>query len=366
MTNTREIAEQFMPTGSVLSIKAFGNGNINKTYLVETDLPGKGSRFILQQINNHVFVEPERVVDNMDIVTNHLVQKLIDINKTLKMPWQVPCVLKTIHGEKCIIAPDGSCFRALQFINNSETFEVVKDLSHAEEVGYSLGLFHQIMHDMPTEKLLKKVKILHETPLYLQHYLDVSSCKIKDCQKEHYCREIIDQRKNIVTKLDQAKKHGRLTVMHIHGDPKINNIMMDITTGFSSGMVDLDTVQTGPVQYDIGDCLRSACNPLGEETLAFNEVYFNVDFCSAILRGYVSRAGAFLKESDFDSIYDAVRLIAFELGIRFFTDYLEGNRYFRSDYPEHNLNRAMVQFKLVESIESQVDEIVYIIEALRQ
>jgi Ser/Thr protein kinase RdoA (MazF antagonist) len=153
--------------------------------------------------------------------------------------------------------------------------------------------------------------------------------------------------------LETAKAQGKLRPRTIHGDPKVNNIMMDTNTGQAISIVDLDTVKPGLVHYDIGDCLRSGCNFMGEETEQWEKVHFYPDLCKAILQGYLSIAREFLTENDFAYIYDSIRLIAFELGLRFFTDYLEGNVYFKVRHLEHNLARALVQFKLAESIELQ-------------
>ena len=141
--------------------------------------------------------------------------------------------------------------------------------------------------------------------------------------------------------------------------------MIDNATRQAVSIVDLDTVKPGLVHYDIGDCLRSSCNPLGEETERWEMVRFDPDLCQAVLQGYLSLAKDFLTENDYDYLYDAIRLIAFELGLRFFTDYLEGNVYFKANHPEHNLARALVQFKLTESIEDQAETIGAIIQGIR-
>jgi Ser/Thr protein kinase RdoA (MazF antagonist) len=129
--------------------------------------------------------------------------------------------------------------------------------------------------------------------------------------------------------------------------------MMDISSHQAVSIVDLDTVKPGLVHYDIGDCVRSACNQMGEDTGQWETVRFDTDIAGAVLKGYRSVAGGFLTENDFDYLFESIRLIAFELGLRFFTDYLEGNVYFRIRYPEHNLARALVQFRLTQSIEAQ-------------
>ncbi|HAX76424.1 MAG TPA: aminoglycoside phosphotransferase, partial [Cyanobacteria bacterium UBA11372] len=165
--------------------------------------------------------------------------------------------------------------------------------------------------------------------------------------------------------LENAKTEGKLPLRLMHGDPKINNVMFDTATGKAVSVVDLDTVKPGLVHYDIGDCLRSGCNPAGEETADWQSVRFDTDLAQGILQGYLSVAKAFLTENDYAYIYDAIRLIAFELGLRFFADHLAGNVYFKVKYAEHNLARALVQFKLTESIESQEITIRRIIEDMK-
>jgi len=142
-------------------------------------------------------------------------------------------------------------------------------------------------------------------------------------------------------------------------------VMIDTFSGQAISIIDLDTVKPGLVHYDIGDCLRSGCNPLGEETEHWERVSFNTDICQSVLGGYLSVAKDFLTENDYVYMYDAIRLIAFELGLRFLTDFIAGNVYFKTNYPEQNLSRAVVQFKLVESIESQEADIRSLISELR-
>lgn len=163
----------------------------------------------------------------------------------------------------------------------------------------------------------------------------------------------MEERRLWVSVLEDAVAENRLLLRTIHGDPKVNNILMDTVSGQAVSIVDLDTVKPGLVHYDIGDCLRSGCNPLGEETDAWETVYFDTNRCYAILRGYLSMARDFLTVDDITYLYDAVRLLPFELGLRFFTDYLEGDVYFRVSRPGQNLSRALVQFRLTERIEAQ-------------
>jgi Ser/Thr protein kinase RdoA (MazF antagonist) len=175
----------------------------------------------------------------------------------------------------------------------------------------------------------------------------------------------VEARRSLVPVLERAKAQGKLTVRPTHGDPKVNNVLLDAITGQAVSLIDLDTVKPGLVHYDIGDCLRSGCNLLGEETDRWETVSFDLGVAHAILQGYLSQAREFLSSTDWDYLFDAIRLIAFELGLRFFTDYLAGNVYFKVNHSEHNLVRALVQFKLTESIESQEAALRTIIRELR-
>lgn len=353
MDNLFAVAEQFTPQGRVIDVREFGNGNINNTFLVTVG--GKGQKhFILQRINTHVFRQPQLVMRNMRICTEHVLRRLQRTPLSAGSRWEVPRVLFALNGRDHWIAPDGSFWRAISYIGDSQSLDTIKDIDHAKEVGYALGMFHTLLNDLAPDSLSDTLEGFHITPFYLRHYEEVlaKGCAVKSTEVD-YCLRFVGDRKDWAHVLENAKEQGRLHIRPIHGDPKVNNIMMDTTTGRAVSIIDLDTVKPGLVHYDIGDCLRSGCNPLGEETDQWEKVRFDADFCRAILQGYLSLAKECLTENDLFHIYDSIRLIAFELGVRFFADYLEGNIYFKVRHPEHNLTRALVQFKLTESIESQ-------------
>jgi Ser/Thr protein kinase RdoA (MazF antagonist) len=220
--------------------------------------------------------------------------------------------------------------------------------------------------DLSTDKMADTLPGFHITPNYLQEFLIAQETKIIPKSPEvTHCLKIIADRQEWATVLEDAKATGKLPLRTIHGDPKINNFLIDNRTNHCISLIDLDTVKPGLVHYDIGDCLRSGCNPLGEETADWQAVHFEPELGQAMLQGYLESASAFLVDRDYDYIYDCMRLIAFELGIRFFTDYLNGNVYFKTQYPEHNLLRALIQFRLAESIESQENTINKIIQDVR-
>jgi Ser/Thr protein kinase RdoA (MazF antagonist) len=362
MENIIAVANQFTQSEKPIDIEAFGNGNINDTFLVTVDSTGE-QHFILQRINTQVFRQPDLVMHNIRIFSEHVQNRLQQTR--LNRRWEVPRVLLTNDGQARYIDADGSVWRAISFISASQSFDRIPDSEHAKEVGYALGMFHNLISDLPPEKLTDTLEGFHITPLYLEQYeAALTKTNVSISPEVNYCWQFVSDRTSLAYVLENAKSQGKLPLRLMHGDPKINNVMFDTATQKAVSIVDLDTVKPGLVHYDIGDCLRSGCNPVGEETTTWESVYFDTDLCQQILQGYLSVA-TFLTDNEYAYIYDAIRLIAFELGLRFFADYLAGNVYFKIKYPEHNLARAMVQFKLTESIESQETTIRSIIQDMK-
>jgi Ser/Thr protein kinase RdoA (MazF antagonist) len=359
------VAGQFTLHGQIIDIREYGNGNVNDTFLVTLDSPEE-QHFILQRLNTRVFPRPELVMGNLSTMSEHVRRRLKRAPLAPGRRWEVPRVLPTQDGRDHFIDPEGSFWRALSFIDAAETFEAIKDMEHAREAGYALSMFHQLLSDLPPERLADTLPGFHITPIYLRHYDEVLAKEgASKSPEKDFGLHSVRERRTWADVLENAKAQGRLRLRPIHGDPKVNNVMMDTATGQAVSLVDLDTVKPGLVHYDIGDLIRSGCNPLGEETEHWETVRFEPELCRAILQGYLSQARDFLSVDDCEYLYDAIRLLAFELGLRFFTDYLEDNVYFKVSHREHNLARALVQFKLTESIESQERAIRAIIRDLR-
>lgn len=368
------IAAQFLSRGKILDVQAYGSGNVNDTFLVtvgraQPTLPQEAmaaSRFILQRLNTEVFRQPDLVMANLGTVTEHVRRRLESQTLGSGRRFELPRVLTTPDGRDHLHDAAGAYWRALSFIDRAETFDIIKDRDHAREVGYALGLFHNLLADLPPEHLADTLPGFHLTPGYLRHYDEILAAgNAPPTPEVEYCLRFGEERRTWAPVLEEAKRQGKLLERVIHGDPKVNNVMLDMSTGKAVSLVDLDTVKPGLVHYDIGDCLRSGCNPLGEETDAWEEVRFEPDLAQAILAGYLPWARNFLNAGDYAYLYDAIRVLAFELGLRFFTDYLAGNVYFKARHREHNLARALVQLKLCDSIESQATAIQAIIQDLR-
>jgi Ser/Thr protein kinase RdoA (MazF antagonist) len=359
------VADRFKPRGQVVDVREYGSGNVNDTFLVTLDSVA-GKRFVLQRINTQVFRRPELIMLNLRIITEHVRKRLPHSLLSNGRRWETPYVLFTRTAQDHWVDDKGSFWRAVSFIDGVESFDIIKDLDHAGEVGYALGVFHSLICDLPVEKLADTLEGFHITPLYLRHYDEILArhSPVNSPEAVHALR-FVSRRSAWAHVLEEAKCRGILPIRPIHGDPKVNNVLMDIATHQAVSIVDLDTVKPGLIHYDIGDCLRSSCNPLGEETVRWESVRFEPDLCRAILQDYLWSTKDSLTPNEFEYMFDAVRLIAFELGLRFFTDYLEGNVYFKARHREHNLIRALVQFKLTESIESQETSIRAIIRSMR-
>jgi Ser/Thr protein kinase RdoA (MazF antagonist) len=363
--HSTSVAEQFAPYRRVLELQEFGNGNINDTYLVtvaadEHSQPEE-KLFVLQRINTRVFKQPKLIMQNMRTFTEHMRRRARDEGHG----WEMPRVIPTCDGQDFYIDPQGNFWRAISYVDGSRSFQTITDTKLAYEVGYALGTFQYLISDLPVERLADTLEGFHIMPRYLQGFDRAFSHNgHKSGPEVKYCFKFVEQRRAFAPVLENAREQGRLKLRPVHGDPKVNNVMIQESTGRAISLVDLDTVKPGLIHYDIGDCLRSGCNPLGEETENWEAVHFDPEIGAATLEGYLSQARNFLTPSDYDYLFDSIRLLAFELGLRFFTDYLAGNVYFKVRHPRHNLQRALVQFRLTESIEAHEADIRHIIQGM--
>lgn len=327
------IARQF--ANSANHITPLGNGLINDTFLVKA-----GSQpFVLQRINTQVFPNPAQIMANLVSLSQHISQK-----NGVDVRLQLPQILSTATNSDLYQDEQGGAWRALSFIANSESLEIVRTLDDVRQAGQALGHFHQLLSDLEPDSLHDTLPGFHITPGYLQQYRQVLAPAT--VAPDPYCAGFIDQFQHRADDLEAAKKQGVLPLRVIHGDPKLNNFLFDVNSQQVISLIDLDTVKPGLVHYDLGDCARSCCHnsDTGE---------FDLERCGALLTGYLSEAGAFFTSHDYRYLYPAIRLIPFELGLRFYTDYLQGNRYFKVTEPDQNLRRAAEQFRLCENILAQ-------------
>ena len=344
-------ASRFAIEGAVAAVEPLGSGNVNDTHRVRTT---SGESYVLQRLNTRVFRQPQLVMANLAALSEHVEAR----PKSGGQRWEVPRPIPLADGSANWLSSDGEAWRMLSFVDRATSLDMVENPEHAHEVGRALGTFHQLIHDLPAERLADTLEGFHITPGYLAHYDAVrADSAVERCEASRWCEAFIADRQGLAPVLEDAKASGRLQLRPIHGDPKVNNVMLCASSGRAVALVDLDTVKPGLIHYDIGDCLRSGCNPLGEESLDLEAVHFNLKLCRAMLGGYLSEGRSFLSPADIAHLFDAIRLLPLELGLRFYSDHLAGNVYFKARHGRHNLDRARVQFRLVESIEAQEAQI---------
>jgi hypothetical protein len=361
LRNYNDIAQKFANGCPVRSVKRFGSGNINDTFIVEFESE-IANPYILQKINTNVFKQPKLIMENMRTIIDHITSRIKSENQT-QHQWKIPQVLRSEDGLDYYQDDHLSFWRAITFIPHSKTYDKLEKPHHAHEAGYALGKFHELLSDLNVSTLHDTLIGFHIAPDYLKKFdlvLNQTTCDL-DCEITRYCTQAIQQRRQSIDILEKAKTKGILKERPIHGDPKLANILFHQSEEHTLGIIDLDSVKPGLVHYDIGDCLRSCCNLLGEDTQSFDKITFNLTICQQVLNGYLSQAKVFFLKADYQYLYDCIYLIPLELGIRFFSDFLAGNPYYKIDYPKHNLYRGLTQIKLTESIESQKSEINIII-----
>ncbi len=353
-----KVAEQFDVSGKLASMRPTGSGNVNDTYLAVFRTHFSEERIIIQRVNGHVFSRPEWIMENLSILTNHCHKQFQAESDTADRIWQLPRIVPCRNGQDYFRDEDGGFWRALTLIASASSYEIAQGEEHAREVGMVLGQFHRLISTMNPLSLRDTLPGFHETPKYLAQYDQVVQTTgaqelIDSSMEVRTLARFVEERRTFSHVLENALAAGELETRLIHGDPKVSNIMIDDDTGKGTAIIDLDTAKPGLIHYDFGDALRSLCNREGEETKEIGRVSFNLDLCEAFVRGYIKFAKDFLTENDKKYLYDSIRLITFELGLRFFQDHLAGNVYFKVKSPEQNLQRAQIQFRLCESIETR-------------
>lgn len=350
------VAMQFDVPGRLAGIRPLGSGNVNDTYLAVFRTHFSEARVVIQRINSSVFSRPDWIMENMQVLTEHCHAQLLREADSADRIWQLPRVIPSKDGRDFFEDSNGQVWRALTLIASAYSFDTAQSAEHAHECGTVLGQFHRLISEIDPALMHDTLPGYHETPGYLRKYdrtleTDTARELIADSEQVRSLHQFIESRRGFASVLQDALAAGELRIRLIHGDPKVSNIMIDEDSGKGTAIIDLDTVKPGLIHYDLGDALRSLCNRAGEETDDLFDVVFDLDLCDAFVQGYMVNARQFLTEADCGYFYEAVRLITFELGLRFFQDYLAGNVYFKVKTAAQNLRRAQVQFKLCESIE---------------
>ena len=344
LPDAQQAAAAFCRDGATCRVVSLGAGNINHTFLVRSmDGP-----FVLQRINSTVFPEPLRVIENFFVVSSHLRQRQHSGGNRFTTAEPRP----TLAGAAFFRDSSGEYWRGQSYLEHT-CYRNLTSQQQAVQIGRTLAHFHHLVADLDTRRLADPLPGFHCLPQYLREYDDLQPSGLREKDGDcHSCSLAIEGYRRRAVQLESQRSAGLLPVQPIHGDPKIDNFIFN-GEGLAEGMLDLDTVGMGIVPYDLGDCLRSCCNVTGENGGDTAAVSFDLSICNALLTGYFSSPSQVENTALRLAVFDAVLAITFELGLRFFTDHLRGNSYFKVRQEGENLTRAVRQFHLVEAIVAQ-------------
>jgi hypothetical protein len=349
----QEISRQFQIYGEILHAETLKIGHINETYSATYDQGGMRVRYIHQKINKNVFKQPLAVMENVMRVTTHLGRKL-QAQNVRSLTRRSLIVIPTRDGKSYFRNGDGEFWRTFVFIEGIETFESVQSPEQALQAGRAFGEFQRLLVDLPGGRLVETIPGFHDTRKRFTAFQQAA-------QSDHYNRakdarpeiEFALKQEPIVDVILDAMAKGKIPERITHNDTKFNNVLLDTVTGEAMCVVDLDTVMPGCALYDFGDMVRTTTSPTLEDEPDLSKVKMQMPMFRKLAEGYLSSAGHFLTRAEKAAIAFSGKLITFEIGLRFLTDFLSGDTYFRIHRPDHNLDRCRTQFKLVESIERQ-------------
>jgi len=361
-TDFQHLASHFNFKGEFLRAEPYGHGHINDTYRLffeRTD--GSLKKYILQRINKFVFQNPAGLMKNIEAVTSHLSQKVIADGGDLER--ETLTLVPTRAGQSFHLSEDGQYWRSYHFIEKAIAYQVPASLKHVYHAARAFGNFQYILDDFPATDLSETIPDFHNTPKRFEDCL-----RALDADPHHRARDVKDevnfilQRKDELMVVVELIKQGRLPVRVTHNDTKFNNVLLDERTGVGVCIIDLDTVMPGSVLYDFGDAIRSIANTAEEGQRDLSKVHFDIDVFDQYARGYLDVFGHALTSTEQDLLAFSARLMTLECGIRFLTDHLNGDVYFRIQRENHNLHRCRAQFKLVQEMEVHYSAMQRIIE----
>lgn len=331
----------------------YGNGHINDTFVATVDQAGTLVRYIFQRINGRIFRDIPALMDNIRRVTEHAAGKAAAAGEA-DVSRRVLTLVPARDGRIFHQDDAGACWRCYLFIEGARTYDQIENPRQAREAARAFGAFQRMLVDIPGARLRETIPDFHHTPRRF--------ARLQEAVAADRCQRAASVREEIAFALDREAMTGVLLDLHArgqlperitHNDTKLNNVMLDDTTHEAVCVIDLDTVMPGLALHDFGDLVRSATNSAAEDERDPARVTMKMPVYEALVEGYLASAGGFLNRAERDHLAFSGKLISFEIGIRFLTDYLEGDIYFKTRRPDHNRDRCRNQFALVRSIEAQ-------------
>lgn len=342
----RGIADQFAIEGEYLRGEEIESGHINSTYLATYELEdGSQRRYILQRINEKVFKDPLAVMRNVECVTSHINWKVM--RKKRDMGGQTLSLYPHKTGRFYVPGDGGGVWRCYNYLEGCQTYDVVENTRQAFEAGHAFGAFQDLVSDLPPDEIVETIPDFHHTRKRYEALL--VAVKEDACERVAEVTSELDfihQNERVIDHLLNLQREGSVPLRITHNDTKINNVLFDVETDEAVCVIDLDTVMPGLSLYDFGDLVRTATNPAAEDEPELDKVEMRLPIFESLVEGYLSSAGGVLNEVEIENLAFSGRLITLELGIRFLTDHLNGDQYFRVQREGHNLDRARTQLRL--------------------
>ena len=357
----QEICSSFCIDGKYVGCHELTTGNINNTYLVEYVRDGEEKKYILQRINKKVFTKPEKVMENIVSVTEYIREKIQEKNLSTKK-----FVLKTFMakdtGKPYVIDGEGEYWRCYRYIANSQTFDTSDDLIVIERVGQAFGRFQNCLDGFDAKTLYISIPDFHNTIKRYQVFENAvkenAFGRVKFVKGE--VKELLDMKEQ-ACKLQRMLDNNDIPLRVTHNDTKCNNVSFDKTTHEALAVLDLDTVMPGAVAHDFGDAIRFIANTLIEDHPDYESVRLDMDKYTAFTKGFVSELKDKLTDVEKQTLNLGVFTMAVELAVRFLTDYIQGDVYFKTRYPGHNVDRVRNQIALAKDVLkklSEMDEVI--------
>jgi len=346
------VVEHFDLGGEIVASAPVTTGHINDTYVLTTSARGRQTRYVLQRINHHVFKDPPRLMENVARITEHIRTKVAktDPERASRQLMVIPS--DGAHG--CHRDADGNFWRVYNFVENAVTYDTPESTGLACEAARMFGWFQSLLTDLPGPILHETIPGFHDTPhrlRYFQHIL--AEDRFNRAQGAAAEIDFVMENAALCNVLPDLVARGELPIRIAHNDTKINNVMLDKDTGQGVCVIDLDTVMPGLSVHDFGDLVRTAACRAAEDERDLAKVAIDIPLFEALARGFARETGRFLTPAEKCHLVFGGKLITFEQMIRFLTDDLAGDVYYKIHRDGHNLDRARTQMKLVQSIIAQ-------------
>lgn len=348
-------ANNFGIEGVIESIDRFGSGHINDTFRVKTN-GGAGKSYLLQKVNHQIFSDVQGLMNNMHVVLDHLKAKLAHLGQA-EVEKCTLTLIPTKDGALFYLDESGDYWRMFLLLEGTKSYDIVETPKQAFSGGQAFGEFQNQLSDLDPNKLVEILPNFHNVDFRMDNLRKAISsnkaqrvAEVQDILDAIFARE---DRMRTVLKMAEA---GKLPLRITHNDTKFNNVLLDENDKVQC-VIDLDTVMPGYVAYDFGDAIRTIINAAAEDESDLDKIVLNIPLFEAYTVGYLDKAKGFLTAEEIESLMHGVFLLPYMQAVRFLTDYIDGDSYYKIQYPTHNLVRTKSQLKLVEELELHEEEL---------